>query len=151
MNPAALLNPRGFQQPQQRFESGFTNTPPAQPLAFQFDSPAGSYQQPVHAHPPPQQNINGAQRSSAYANGGGMGHMLERSMVPQKRQKIHDERPENARKAEFHGGGKGGVLGEYVREKREEGQKENVVSRTAVDLSTGLYLHLVKRQELTAV
>jgi hypothetical protein len=80
-----------------------------------------------------------------------MHNIADRSMVPQKRQKTHDERPEGARKAEFHGGGKGGVLGEYVREKREEGQKENTLSRTAVDLSTGRYVHLFAEQELTAV
>lgn len=86
-----------------------------------------------------------------------MGHMLERmhnlsdrSLVPQKRQKIHDERPQGARKAEFNGGGRGGVLGEYVRKKREEGQKESMASGKAVDLSSGLhYIAATKHPELT--
>lgn len=73
-----------------------------------------------------------------------MGHMLERmhnvadrNMMPQKRQKIHDDRPEGARKAEFNGGGKGGVIGEYMKEKREEGRNENVAKGNLVDISTG--------------
>lgn len=76
-----------------------------------------------------------------------MGHMLERmhnvtarTMMPQKRQKIHDDRQEDARKAEFHGGGKGGVIGEYMREKREEGRKENVAKGSVVDISAGQLL-----------
>ena len=75
----------------------------------------------------------------------GMGHMLERmhnvasrDMLPQKRRKLYDDRPpEDSRKADFHGGGRGSVIGEYMREKKEEGQKENIPRRTAVDISTG--------------
>lgn len=161
-NPSLLLNPRGGfqQQPQpQRFENSFPSNPQAQAIAFHFDSPAGSYQQPPPARPSHQQNANQSHGFSAYANGGGMGHMLERmhnvadrSMVPQKRQKLHDERPDDARKAEFHGGGKGGVLGEYVRLKKEEGQKENAALTTAVDLSAGLCsLGLSRSSELTVL
>lgn len=154
--PAALLNPRSYQPQQRRVNNP---TPQAQPqqLAFQFDSPAGSYQNPPQAQPPPQQQVNASNGFAAYANGGGMGHMLERmhnlsdrSLVPQKRQKIHDERPQGARKAEFNGGGRGGVLGEYVRKKREEGQKESMASGKAVDLSSGLhYIAATKHPELT--
>jgi hypothetical protein len=79
-----------------------------------------------------------------------MGQMLERryqvterDMLPQKRQKIRDDRPEDGRKAEFNGGGKGGVIGEYMREKRDEGRKENVGKGTVVDISTGWFLVLL--------
>jgi SNF2 family DNA or RNA helicase len=81
---------------------------------------------------------------ASYANGNGqspmmgMGHMLERmhnvadrNMIPQKRRKIYDEREEVNQKAEFTGGGKGGVLGEYMRQKREEGQKDASTRATA--------------------
>ena len=74
-----------------------------------------------------------------------MGHMLERmhnvtnrDMVPQKRQKVRDDRQESGRKAEFHGGGKGGVIGDYMREKRDEGRKENAEKGSFVDISAGL-------------
>ena len=152
-NPASLLNPRGFQaQAQQQMSNGFMNnaTPPQQ-LSFQFDSPGGLAQPNfhAHAHTSPQHATNGNKSFAGFANGGGMGHMLERmhniadrSVMPQKRQKIHDNRQENSRKAEFHGGGKGGVLGDYMREKREEGRKENVKS-TVVDISAGQFTVLL--------
>lgn len=147
-NPASLLNPRGMQhQPQRSVQNGFTNNAaPQQPLMFQFDSPGGQPQpQPsYHAHPPQQPAMNGNKGFAGYANGGGMGHMLERmhqvtdrDMMPQKRQKIRDDRQEDGRKAEFNGGGKGGVIGEYMREKRDEGRKENVTKGTVVDISAG--------------
>jgi SNF2 family DNA or RNA helicase len=73
---------------------------------------------------------------ASYVNGdaarpaNGMGHMLERvhgvadrSMLPQKRRKMYDERDEQP-KAVFNGGGKGGVLGDYMRTKREQGRQE---------------------------
>ncbi|KAG4439482.1 hypothetical protein IFR05_005018 [Cadophora sp. M221] len=153
-NPTALLNPRGYNStpsrppPQSNFAS---NSPSQQSQMFQFDSPGGEPQQ-VYQQPPTPQS-NGQQRPqngmnggfSAYANGngvmnggmGGMGNMLERmhnvtdrSMVPQKRRKMNDEN-DSHRKAEFSGGGKGGNLGEYVREKRKEGQREGMSNGTA--------------------
>jgi hypothetical protein len=51
-------------------------------------------------------------------------------MVPQKRRKMNDEN-DNHKKAEFSGGGKVGPLGEYVREKRKEGQREGMSNGTA--------------------
>jgi SNF2 family DNA or RNA helicase len=142
-NPAALLNPRGFHSgPQQNVQNGFSNNNPAPQLSFQFDSPATTPGPSFHAHPPPQrsnehirQNGMNGNGFAAYATGngnmGGMGHMLERmhnvterDMVPQKRRKIEDQSNDAQRKAEFNGGGKGGVLGNYMREKKEEGQRE---------------------------
>ena len=66
-----------------------------------------------------------------------MHNVADRDMMPQKRQKVRDDRPENVRKAEFHGGGKGGVIGQYMREKRDEGRKENMARGTVVDISAG--------------
>lgn len=148
-NPASLLNPRGFHSEQQMVANGFTNNAPPQQLAFQFDSPASSAQQPSHTHSHSHSNSqfdpNKSNGLSGYADGGGMGHMLERmhnvadrGMLPQKRRKVTDKDPTDGRKVKFHGGGRGGVIGEYIREKREEGQQENVANRAAVDLSSGL-------------
>jgi hypothetical protein len=142
------LNPRGFQQQaQQQVQNGFTNNAaPPQQLSFQFDSPGGQPQPNFHGHAPSQHATIGNKGFAAYANGGGMGHMVERmhnvtdrDMMPQKRQKIHDGRQEDGKKTEFNGGGKGGVLGQYMREKRDEGQKENVAKGTVVDISTGQF------------
>jgi hypothetical protein len=167
-NPASLLNPRAFPQ-QQSMQNGFSNNITPQELAFQFDSPVGSYQTPSHSHPLSQYHSNGTNGGSGangmngsngfatYANGGGMGSMLERmhnvaerEMLPQKRRKIHEEHPEDKRKAEYNGGGKGGVLGEYMRVKKEEGQKErqNGTHVAAVDLSAGLMIPALCYKEL---
>ncbi|KAE8450534.1 hypothetical protein EG329_006265 [Mollisiaceae sp. DMI_Dod_QoI] len=155
-NPAALLNPRGFNPtpshntPSNISHNGANNTN----LAFQFDSPGGSPHSSFQSHPSPSPShesirSNGTQGTgfAAYANGNGqmrgMGHMLERmhnvadrDMIPQKRRKIVDEREELQRKGEFSGGGKGGVLGQYMREQKEEGRKQAAARGTApVDIS----------------
>lgn len=110
----------------------------------------------LHGHASPQyeqsRSMNNGTGFAAYATGngqenggmGGMGHMLERmnnvmdrSMVPQKRRKIENSQDGDQRKAEFTGGGKGGVLGQYMREKREEGHREAMSKGTKpVDISS---------------
>ncbi|KAI6715693.1 hypothetical protein JHW43_001754 [Diplocarpon mali] len=139
--PASLLNPRGG-KPSSRAPASFD--PPQnqnQAQVFEFDSPSGS-PQVCRGHPA----TSSSDRSSrpkghgfaAYANGNGsangqgMGNMLERmhnvtdrSQIPQKRRRIEDDRHGNQRKAEFCGGsGTGNTLGAYMREKRQEGQRE---------------------------
>jgi hypothetical protein len=75
-----------------------------------------------------------------------MGHMLERmhnvaerDSFPVKRRKVDTPEADKERKAQFGGGGKGGVLGEYMKEKQEEGRKESTANGTgfAVDLTGG--------------
>ena len=148
-SPAQLLNPRGFHStPQQNAQNGFSNSHAALRLSFQFDSPAGTPEPSSSAHPLARRNIenlgqNGmnGNGSAAYANGDGhkrgMGDMLERmhnvterDMMPQKRRRIDDPSLDAQRKAEFAGGSKGGVLGNYMREKKEEGQREARASGT---------------------
>lgn len=76
----------------------------------------------------------------------GMGNMLERmhnvterDMFPSKRRKVDTPEADNERKANFSGGGSGGVLGGYIKEKQEEGRKQAAASGTgvAVDLTGG--------------
>jgi len=128
-------------------ENNFTSNMPPTQLAFQFDSPVGFVQHTPHAHPASQNN-HAPNGFAAYANGGGMGSMVERmhnvtdrDLLPQKRRKVQDTRPDNQGKAEFHGGGKGGVLGEYMRQKEEEGRKGRVSNGIAVDISSGRLRH----------
>ncbi|CZS92108.1 related to helicase-like transcription factor protein [Rhynchosporium agropyri] len=156
-DPASLLNPRGYNSTSSRpvLETSFANNASRQQSQiFQFDNPGGGSQQVYQAPQVQQYNANDAQNgtddrsflTNANGNGneikdgsmgmGGMGNMLERmhqvtdrSMVPQKRRKINDEQ-DNHRKAEFNGGGKGGPLGEYMREKRKEGQQESMANGT---------------------
>lgn len=76
-----------------------------------------------------------------------MGHMLERmhnvsgqDFLPQKRQKIEREgEDDNAPKAHFSGGRKGGILGAYMKDKQEQGQKDNAANgaQPSVDLTGG--------------
>ncbi|KAG4420889.1 hypothetical protein IFR04_005973 [Cadophora malorum] len=155
-NPSALLNPRGYNPSSSArppaTQNNFSNNPPNQPSPmFQFDSPSGEQQ--VYQPPPasqfngnrlPQNSINGGFSAYANTNGAtnGMGNMLERmhgvtdrSMVPQKRRKMNEEQ-ENQRKAEFSGGGgKDGPIGEYMREKRKQGQQEGMANGTTVPVS----------------
>ncbi|KIN08393.1 hypothetical protein OIDMADRAFT_110086 [Oidiodendron maius Zn] len=145
-SPASLLHPRGFPQGPQAAQNNLLNTAPPQRLMFQFDSPQGS----SHSSTPNSASMRNSHPPQAgfeqYANGNGpmgMGHMLERmhnvasrDMLPQKRRKIHDDRAQNdQKKAEFNGAGRGGVIGEYMKEKKEQGQKESIPIRTAVDIS----------------
>jgi SNF2 family DNA or RNA helicase len=126
-------------------QNGFSNASTSSPqISFQFDSPTGT-PSPMYSGPPtpqPQYGDIGGHSSSgnrfpAYTNSNGngqmngMGHMLERmhnvtdrSTIPQKRRKLLDERREEQTKAEFNGAGKGGVLGDYMREKRKESQHQ---------------------------
>ena len=71
-----------------------------------------------------------------------MGHMLERmhnvedrDRLPQKRQKFYDNR-QDGRKAEFNGGGKGGVLGDISERAKGRGPEGE-----CGDGSCGGYLH----------
>jgi len=75
-----------------------------------------------------------------------MGNLIERihgitqrDGCPQKRQKTTktDEDDDGQRKATFAGGGKGGEIGEYMREKRKEAQAESGPNGTVVDLTAG--------------
>ena len=153
-DPAQLLNPKAKFQvnrptppPQQ---NGYSNTSsPAPSLAFQFDSPAGSRRESPHSHPSPAYSeshvLDRQDGFASYTNGSGagsMGSMLDRlhnvadrSMVPQKRRKVVDDRDEGQKKAEFNGGGKGGVLGQYVQDQRKQGHEQAVANGKVVDIS----------------
>lgn len=147
-NAAALLNPRGFQkshhQDERKDNTPMRNGPPSN-ITFQFDSPMGST--------PPVQKAESVRQNGSYmwpsepAPGMGMGQLLERmhnvserDFLSHKRRKIDRESEnDNAQKAHFAGGGKGGVLGEYMKEKQEQGRKEDATNgtRPSVDLTGG--------------
>jgi hypothetical protein len=86
-------------------------------------------------------------RPSEPGPGMGIGHMLERihnvserDFLPQKRRRIEQEGEDgSAQKSHFGGGGKGGVLGGYMKEKQEQGRKEDAANgtRPSVDLTGG--------------
>ncbi|KAG9234963.1 SNF2 family helicase/ATPase-like protein [Amylocarpus encephaloides] len=149
-DPRQLLNPRGFhQEPQPPQQNGVSTngSVPAQQLMFQFNSPGGTPEASPHLHPSPRPhdapNGQNGYASSANGNGalGGMGNMLERvhnvtdrSMVPPKRRRINEDSGEQRRKADFSGGSKGGVLGEYVSARRKEGRGEAIANVNTVSI-----------------
>ncbi|EHK96527.1 putative SWI/SNF-related matrix-associated actin-dependent regulator of chromatin subfamily A member 3-like 1 [Glarea lozoyensis 74030] len=52
-----------------------------------------------------------------------------------KRRKVVDDREEDKKKAEFSGGGKGGILGQYMQDQRKEGHDQAVANGKVVDIS----------------
>jgi len=99
----------------------------------------------------PAQSANSAE-ATADAVPSGMGSMIERMHKldrredqPQKRRKQEPEASQDEQKATFAGGGKGTVLGAYVKEKIEEGKKEAATATSVVDLTGGecFLLHAV--------
>ena len=92
---------------------------------------------------PLHQQTNEHQSPSPTPEPHGIGNFIEqlhgvsqREARPVKRQKRDEEEP-NRTKAAFVGG-KGGELGEYVKEKRKEGLKESGPLDAIVDLTEGL-------------
>lgn len=91
---------------------------------------------------------NGLQkRSFEGGEGHGMGNLIERvhnvsqrEDRPRKRQKSEQigGEDENQKKTGFAGGGKGGEIGEYMNQKRKEGQS-NLGPQSVVDLTRGWY------------
>ncbi len=120
-NPLQLLDPKGAASSQPR--------PNAGSLSRSSPSRNGAYK-----------------RASEEPEAQGMGNLIERihgitqrDGCPQKRQKTTktDEDDDGQRKATFAGGGKGGEIGEYMREKRKEAQAESGPNGTVVDLTAG--------------
>ncbi|KAB8303436.1 hypothetical protein EYC80_004861 [Monilinia laxa] len=136
--PAQLLNPRSSNQIQQaspHSQSKFAQPAPSSQPIFQFDTPGGSHT------PAPLSNltlnvnlnVNGQNGFASYANGNGqvpsmgsfvnrMHNVTDRDMVPQKRRRIETPAEEGTR-TQFNGSSSGGAYGQYVKDKRVEGQK----------------------------
>lgn len=63
----------------------------------------------------------------------------DRRDQPRKRMRLEEKNPdeEDKKKATFEGVGKGGVIGEYMKEKIEEGKREQGSALNAIDLTGG--------------
>ena len=65
-------------------------------------------------------------------------NVTERQERPHKKVKTEkDDDGKEVIKASFSGGGKGGEIGQYMKEKREEGRKDSGPFNTVVDLTEG--------------
>lgn len=118
-DPRQLLDPKGYNPPRPKKDSNNTTEP---------DSSNGL-----------------RKRSLEEGEGQGMGNLIERihnvthrEDRPRKRQKSEQIRgeDENQKKTSFAGGGKGGEIGEYMKQKRKEGQS-SVGPNPVVDLTGG--------------
>lgn len=66
--------------------------------------------------------------------------LRDREERPQKRRKhehVNEDGTELHKASGFTGGGKGGVITEYMQQKKEEGKKEAASAGSVVDLTTG--------------
>ena len=94
-------------------------------------------------------NGNGPhKRNHEECEGQGMGNLIERvhnvsqrEERPQKKQKAEGLEDDADKQATFSGGGKGGEIGEYMRQKRKEGLAEASSVNPVVDLTGGTYPH----------
>ena len=67
----------------------------------------------------------------------GVSEREQRPVKRQKREHSNDDDDEGRAKTSFAGGGRGGVIGEYMKQKKEEGKAEAAKSGSVVDLTAG--------------
>lgn len=143
-DPKQLLNPKGFNKHQGKEDAQ------VKPATAQIHQPDDSDSVPRDL-PRRSPHANGAptrEHGLVEGEGPGMGNLIERmhnvskrEEQPRKRQKKEhssQDEQEDMKKATFAGGGKGGVIGEYMKQKREEGKQESGPTRTLVDLTAGM-------------
>ena len=134
-DPQQLLNPKGFDPNQRRKDEDAHPSVPASPSTPQSMTDTHAAQ------------LNGVHKRDHEEVERGMGNLIERvhnvskrEDRPQKKQKrehLGEDAEEEKRKAVFAGGGKGGEIGEYMKQKRKEGQQDAGSTNTVVDLTAG--------------
>ncbi len=142
-DPRQLLDPKGFSQHRRDPKSGLTDPTSAR------NSQASTHQQNMElAHP------NGlGKRDHEDLEGQGQGNLIERmhnvtetEERPVKKRKTDDSDfvgDDEHGKASFKGGK--GELGEYLKDKRREGQENSVSTNAVVDLTGGQYFLKCRR------
>ena len=148
-DPRRLLDPKSFNSPQRQRDSksASTESDPRQP-PFSHRQLDGN---------PPEGNETLSDISTNTLlkrdreeddEGQGMGNLIEkvhnvsqREDRPQKKSKIgkDDFDVEESHKAGFVGGGKGGDIGDYMKEKKKQGMAESSPVNAVVDLTGGTY------------
>ena len=150
LDPKVLLNPRLLHSAARRKDDAFdtassseVETPPQRPISatphFIFDS---ANQDPLL-------------HEDTESEGGGYGKLIEqvhnvtkREDRPVKRQKTaHPLEGDVNGSSAFAGGGRGGEIGEYMKQKRKEGLQESGPASHIVDLTAGsfrLFLRSIK-------
>jgi hypothetical protein len=145
-NPHLLLNPKGFNK-----RPSPVDDRPSYPVSGNTALPLTNL---TNGHPKPNAAPNGASHdTNNKLNGLNMASAMEklhgvtaREDRPQKRRKTESlEGQEGEVKSKFAGGGKGGVIGEYMREQKEAGKSEASKPSQVVDLTAGMYTALARR------
>lgn len=134
-DPRQLLNPKGYDPNQRRKDDEAHSSLPASPSALRSTTDS-------HAT-----KFNAAHKRDQEEVERGMGSLIERvhnvsnredrPHKKQKREHLGEDAEEEQRKAVFAGGGKGGDIGEYMKQKRREGQQDAGRTSTVVDLTAG--------------
>lgn len=118
-NPKQLLNPKGFRKPPEDHEKSDAARP--EHGADVKDAPGlGTLIERIH-------------------------NVSSRVDVPRKKQKMEhrSENDQEQKKAVFAGGGKSGVIGDYMKGQREEGMRTGGPTTTTVDLTTGMMIDCI--------
>ncbi|KAI8629027.1 SNF2 family N-terminal domain-containing protein [Xylariaceae sp. FL1651] len=132
-NPAALLNPRGFNGrtvPNNAFQNNFSSSGSSTPVEFSFASPASEF-----LDLPLQQASNPPN---------GYGTMVERmhnidyrTFTPAQHKRRKLETGDSSEYKHGFGNGGGGMLGQYVKDKRHELTNTTATRVETVDLTNG--------------
>ena len=141
-DPRRLLDPNGFNNHQRQRDSKSASSEST------LDQPSPSSLQLTGK--PFETNVHGLhKRDHGDYEGQGMGSLIEkvhnvsqREERPQKKPKLEngDFDVEEDRRVSFVGGGKGGEIGDYLKEKKKQGITESGPVNTVVDLTGGTYL-----------
>ncbi|KAI0848090.1 SNF2 family N-terminal domain-containing protein [Daldinia vernicosa] len=141
MNPALLLNPKGYSAPTPPTRPNaparpFSNSNNSADIEFQFNSPDFQFSNPPNGYTTA--ISQSMPQSSNFSNMiDRMNNVEQRTFNPQtKRRKLEAE--DNVSPAHaFRSGGGGGVVGQYVKERRQEGGNQQLPTRPveAVDLT----------------
>ena len=139
-DPRQLLNPKSFDTEKRRRDEETDATPSHEHKTGDASTSSPDF---VFASV----DAEDTTATSSEPEGSGMGNLIERvhnvekrEDRPQKKRKtehLEEAVEENKPKASFAGGGKGGEIGEYMRQKRKEAHDEAGSTSTVVDLTAG--------------
>lgn len=141
-DPRRLLDPKGFNNDQRQRESKSASTESILGHPTSSNLQLNGISSEI--------NSNGLRkRDHEDYEGQGMGSLIEkvhnvsqREEHPQKKPKVENGEfdAEEDKKASFVGGGKGGEIGDYLKEKKKQGIAESGSVNAVVDLTGGTYL-----------
>lgn len=147
-NPALLLNPKGFSAAAavQKSHSRASNTPVPTPPSrdspafdFQFSTPSDIFE---IADSPISSAYDGVSGTEPQKNGFGdmierMSNVQKRTSAPQSKRRKLEMESDSPSANGFRGGGSG-VIGQYVKEKRDQAAQQSSAHRVeTVDLTDG--------------